>query len=322
MEVPLMTAKPQVLLKSALEVNNSSYYQLPFKQLTHFRAVNVRDLASSDIISTNLEFLDLSSNKDFTGTIDCHSLKYLNISGTALSDVDKTKIVMKNSSLEELNLSMMDSSEAIGNAWTLGMLKRLDLSYNRSVHDERLSEILQFMPMLEYLNLKMCKNIHQLPLKKKCNLKILLLSGTQMNDQALVEATMWTPELQRLDVDCCGMLENPELSHLSKLSSLDVSENTSFTLTTILKLAKQIPSLRNFYVRWISNLITNHTSSKELMDAFRNLLLLDLTGSVTSTCTALIQLMHEFKDLTIVSKTPVFRCDSVPNPFTVFGTKL
>nr|CAG4710495.1 unnamed protein product [Naegleria fowleri] len=293
-----------------------------FKQLTHLRVVNVRNLASSDIHSHTLEYLDLSSNKDLQCAIHCNSLKYLNLGGTAITDAEKTKIVMKNSSLEELNLSMMDSNEAIGNAWTLGKLKRLDLSYNRKVDDDRLAEILQFMNLLEYLNLKMCKNIHQVPLKKNSNLKTLLLSGTQITDESLMKVTLLTPELQRLDIDCCGMLKDPQLSHLHKLSSLDVSENISFSLKTILGLVKQIPSLRYYYARWFSNLISNLTNTKELMDAFRNLLLLDLTGSASSTCTVLNQLRDEFKDLIIVSKTPSFRCDVIPYPFTVFGTKL
>jgi len=287
--------------------------------LKDLKFYNVRNCVSHNFESETLEHLDLSHNNDLECQINCKSLKSLNISNTKMNETQVFFIMMKCNNLQDLNMSKINSEEGVVCATGLKNLRRLDMSYNPSIADERLEEIMKFATELEFLNLKMCKLITS-PKISSTSLKSLLLSGTSVTDNVLFDLSNTCPNIERIDINCCTNITQPNLSNFKRLKYLDVSE-TSLSTNAVLEMVAKLPSLRTLYARWITNLITDKDDTDQNLQILRNLLLLDLTGSVTEKKGSSVgnELLHRlnqlFKDMVIVTQSPTFGCENAVDPF-------
>ncbi|EFC45683.1 Hypothetical protein NAEGRDRAFT_66441 [Naegleria gruberi] len=282
--------------------------------LTRLTMRNVKGIQDTSILSQQLKHLEISSLEMLPECkIECPSVNTLILNSTNLLDSSKAFAVMKSREIRELGLSMLSSSEGIASATALGNLIKLDFSYNRKLNAERLREIISFTPKLEFLNLKMT-GIGGGFLTHGSKLKTLLLSGSSISNNQLNDLVKCCLDLKRLDIDCCEYLTEIDLSCLQKLNSLDLSE-TTMKLGTLLTCIEAVPSLRCLYLRWITD--QKMACSKEiLMNKFRNLLFLDVTGSPSLTKSDFLEnITKDFKDLVLVPKTQIFRYETAINPF-------
>ncbi|KAL9649915.1 hypothetical protein ABK040_011388 [Willaertia magna] len=279
------------------------------KSINHFNHnntinnnLNNKDDESDDLLisSDELEYLNLSANKElFNLKIKCPNLKSLQISE---SDVGNGFSMLQLFNLEEINLSLLTNGNSYLTGSLLTNIKHLDLSYDKQLTDDRISELIPFMKCLNYLNLKMCSLIKN-P-KIVCNtLKVLLLSGTLINDEIMNNICINCKEIERLDINCCHSLFLPDLSPLYRLRSLNISENSKLKeIDHVFKIIKVIPSLRELYIRWRDGLFSNEVINKrkkEIYNSFCNLQLLDLTGSTEDVY--LSSVLKDCKDLVFVN---------------------
>lgn len=287
------------------------------KNLTRLKLKNVKGIQDNSIVSQQLKYLEISSLEMVPECkIECPLVNTLILNSTNLLDSSKAYAVMKSREIRELGLSMLSSSEGIAAATALGNLIKLDFSYNRKLKSERLREIISFTPKLEFLNLKMT-GIGGGFLTPGSKLKTLLLSGSSISNNELDELVKCCLDLNRLDIDCCANLTKIDLSGLQKLNSLDLSE-TTMKLTAILSFIEGVPSLRQLYLRWITDQKLE-CSYEILKNHFRNLLFLDVTGSPALTTSTFLELItKDFKDLVVVPKTQIFRYETAINPFVQY----
>lgn len=153
-------------------------------------------------------------------------------------------------------------------------LKRLDLS-STMTNDENINTLLIQCPSIEYLSLRMCKEIKN-PINLK-SLRELHISGTKMNCISIIKTLELCPNIIFLNISSCNEANDwmsyiPKMQVNRKMNELNISDNGKYIGDKELNgLMKLFPNLRKLHCRW------NYVEKPDLSLLF-GLVYLDIDG--------------------------------------------